>query len=147
MKKGAPVIIVCGHCFVEFDARAKNPGKGIQRMKAMKYCSRGCMAKHRAITHNQEAHHAWRGGVVNDRGYRRTNNYKGNGHRELKMEHIAIMEQHIGRKLNNDEVVHHKDRNRANNDIDNLQLVTRSEHSKLHYEAGDYTIGRYLYAA
>ncbi len=46
--------------------------------------------------------------------------------------HVVKMEQHIGHKLNASEVVHHVDRNRQNNDIGNLVLMTRSDHTKLH---------------
>ncbi|MCX6222455.1 MAG: HNH endonuclease [Bacteroidia bacterium] len=42
------------------------------------------------------------------------------------------MENNIGRKLNQNEVVHHKNENRADNRIENLELMTRSEHCKLH---------------
>ena len=48
------------------------------------------------------------------------------------MEHRLIMEQHIGRYLTEEEVVHHKDRNKVNNDISNLQLMTIGEHTRLH---------------
>lgn len=51
-----------------------------------------------------------------------------------KSEHLVIMEAIIGRPLTKKEVVHHIDMNRANNAPDNLQLVTYSEHSKIHYE-------------
>jgi hypothetical protein len=46
--------------------------------------------------------------------------------------HVVLMETHIGRRLEPNEVVHHIDHNRANNDLSNLQLMTRSEHSALH---------------
>lgn len=46
--------------------------------------------------------------------------------------HRWVMERHIGRLLNDDEVVHHIDENRFNNDLSNLQLMTRREHTKLH---------------
>lgn len=56
-------------------------------------------------------------------------------------EHILIMESKIGRSLKyygdknkNNEVCHHIDRNRQNNDINNLQLMTMSEHLKIHME-------------
>lgn len=49
-------------------------------------------------------------------------------------EHRLIMENHIGRKLGRDEVVHHIDENKFNNSICNLQLLTRREHSKLHMQ-------------
>jgi len=35
-------------------------------------------------------------------------------------------------------VIHHIDRNIANNNLSNLQVMTRSEHSKFHYGNGDY---------
>lgn len=46
--------------------------------------------------------------------------------------HRAIMEQHLGRKLTSDEIVHHKDGNKLNNSIENLEILTRSEHINLH---------------
>lgn len=47
-------------------------------------------------------------------------------------EHILIMEQHLGRKLNSGEVVHHIDGNKQNNNIENLDLCTVKEHNKCH---------------
>lgn len=47
-------------------------------------------------------------------------------------EHRYVMEQHLGRKLSRNEIVHHKDRNRSNNDISNLELMSISEHGKRH---------------
>lgn len=52
--------------------------------------------------------------------------------RKYVYEHILIMENAIGRYLINDEVVHHIDGNKKNNDISNLKLMTNSEHIKLH---------------
>ena len=56
-----------------------------------------------------------------------TDNWKG-----YVYEHIYIMEIHLGRSLLNDEVVHHLDGNRGNNKLDNLILLTREMHGKLH---------------
>ena len=46
--------------------------------------------------------------------------------------HRVIMENYIGRLLTPDEVVHHKDHNKKNNDISNLELLSLREHVKLH---------------
>lgn len=46
--------------------------------------------------------------------------------------HIVKMEERLGRKLKHDEVVHHIDGNRTNNDSNNLALLTRSGHARLH---------------
>lgn len=54
-------------------------------------------------------------------------------------EHIYIMEKHIGRRLLNNEVVHHIDSNRSNNHIENLQLMTRSAHISLHHKGKKQT--------
>ena len=48
------------------------------------------------------------------------------------MEHILVIENHIGRHLHDDECVHHKNRNRSDNRIENLMLMTKSEHMSLH---------------
>ena len=42
------------------------------------------------------------------------------------------MEKYLGRKLTYNEVVHHIDLNAKNNDLSNLQLMSRSEHTALH---------------
>lgn len=46
--------------------------------------------------------------------------------------HRKVMEKHIGRPLEKKEIVHHIDGDRLNNDIDNLCLMTMSEHAALH---------------
>lgn len=48
------------------------------------------------------------------------------------LEHRVIMESHLGRPLERQEVVHHIDKNPLNNHIDNLQLMTKSSHSTFH---------------
>lgn len=61
-------------------------------------------------------------------------------------EHIFVMETHIGRKLLPNEVVHHIDGNKTNNNITNLRLMTNREHSSLHrkkeLKAGKKLFGR-----
>lgn len=47
-------------------------------------------------------------------------------------EHILVMEKYLGRYLTEDEVVHHIDENKLNNDISNLQLMTKYEHKCYH---------------
>ena len=48
------------------------------------------------------------------------------------MEHILVMEEKIGRYITRDEVVHHKNHIRNDNRIENLELMTFSEHMSLH---------------
>ena len=51
--------------------------------------------------------------------------------------HRYIMECFLGRELNSEEIVHHKDGNKLNNCIENLELTNRSEHLKKHYDTYD----------
>lgn len=43
-----------------------------------------------------------------------------------------LMEQYLGRKLNKDEEVHHKDHNKTNDVIENLEVVNSTEHRRHH---------------
>jgi len=47
-------------------------------------------------------------------------------------EHKYIMEQHLGRSLKKNEIVHHKNKNRLDNRIKNLELMTYSQHTSFH---------------
>ncbi len=47
-------------------------------------------------------------------------------------EHRAIMENFLGRRLSSDEIIHHIDGNPRNNNIENLSIVSRAEHQKIH---------------
>lgn len=47
-------------------------------------------------------------------------------------EHIDVSEKSIGRPLRDDEVVHHLDGNRSNNRHENLLVLERGQHSRLH---------------
>jgi len=47
-------------------------------------------------------------------------------------EHVHVMQNKPGRKLDGDEVVHHRDEVKSNNCIGNLQLMTHGEHTAYH---------------
>jgi hypothetical protein len=60
------------------------------------------------------------------------------GHPKVKWsnfvyEHVLVMERHLGRYLNDGEVVHHNDGDITNNKISNLRLFpSQAEHTRYH---------------
>jgi hypothetical protein len=46
--------------------------------------------------------------------------------------HRKIASEHLGRPLRPDEVVHHKDEDKLNNDPSNFEIMTAAEHGRLH---------------
>lgn len=60
------------------------------------------------------------------------------GRRKKRLEHRIIAEYKIKRKLNKNEIVHHKDKNPSNNHIDNLEILKNQiEHLKFHEEISE----------
>ena len=71
-------------------------------------------------------HPRWKGGSFNSEGYRlvMAPNHPHAHKSGYMFEHRLVMEQHLGRLLDQSETVHHKDGNRQNNLIFNLELRT-----------------------
>lgn len=103
------------------------------RAESTRYCSRECMWAAIRSTPGK--------GWLNKDGYRKIRV----GGRNV-FEHRWVMEQHIGRPLLPSEEVHHRNSDRADNRIENLQLLTNSEHKQLHQEEGRLPRKTMLYA-
>jgi len=52
------------------------------------------------------------------------------------LHHRIVMENLLNRLLTVDEIVHHKDENKKNNNIANLELMSRADHQRLHASTG-----------
>lgn len=93
------------------------------RAKKAKYCSRSCLAKVHLDQFSQyrfkktgKPKHTYKTITVNGKQVR---------------EHRHLMEQHLGRKLESWEHVHHINGNSHDNRIENLAVLSNSEHQKI----------------
>lgn len=91
----------------------------------------GCYAIEYNKTRVGELSSVWKGGTTYSQGYRLVLNPKHpNANKKgYVREHVLKMSEHIGRPLLEGETVHHKDGNRCNNDIKNLELWSKNHPS------------------
>ena len=123
----------CEECGDEFRGRHKPE-------KPARFCGKVCSGKwqykhgiHNASAKGEHSPH-WKGGVKRSRNgalliYMPDHP---NASDDYVFLHRLIMEDLIGRLLKPDELVHHIDKNSANNVPSNLQIVSASEHAKIH---------------
>lgn len=86
------------------------------------------------------------------------NNYKFKGridgkyvrvrvNKKIIFEHRYLMEKALGRKLKKDEHIHHLDGDSRNNNLNNLILVSPTEHRKLHIGEPHYSMRKYKFVS
>ena len=116
-KHKSDILRVCENCGKSFYTRLAY----IKRGDSCRFCSYSCLNKYRK----------WRPIRYSDSsGY-----YVVKREGKQIREHRAIIEDFLGRKLATNEHVHHKNGDKKDNRLENLELVEASEHHKIHGEA------------
>lgn len=149
------VKLTCSYCHKHFLRHPSEIRKGIRRGVKNIFCSMSCrsgdrkkvcvpcafcgvyferkLCKVEMSRKNYCSHGCYTNDVIEDRlsplGYIR---YWTGG--KYKYRHRQIMEEFIGRTLLHDEVVHHKNEIRSDNSLENLELQTKGEHTRMHNE-------------
>ena len=96
-------------------------------------CSQACNGKRKSVLHTGNTRIDFRGYVV---VHKPLHNMADTNGRVLQ--HRLVMAEHLGRDLLPTEVVHHKDGNRSNNAIENLDLLSgHREHARTHAEESE----------
>ena len=119
---------ICEACGGPFN-RTLYPGGRLETPSeylARRFCSHECYSDF----HCGERHVSFVGGTVTIQGYVRSTDPDGSGRRGHL--HRFIMEKKLGRRLEPNEHVHHRDGNALNNDTENLEVIGSSEHARLH---------------
>ena len=104
--KGLYAICVCGKKIKTFKSRPK------------KYCCRKCYFENKEKGYGK--------GWIDEKGYKRF---------EQGREHRLVWEKAHG-PIPIGMIIHHKDGDKMNNKIENLKMMTKGEHIKLHDYAG-----------
>ena len=89
----------------------------------------GCLAAESSRNRRGDRRYNWKGGRSMDNGYVRflmPDHHRANK-RGYVYEHLIVMETHLGRRLAPKENVHHKNGNRSDNRIENLELWSTSQ--------------------
>lgn len=112
-------------------------------------CYTGRCPKCNCKSRKGEGHPLWNGGrYVTSSGYVKTVAPDGHPYANTGnyiSEHRLVMEQHLGRYLDPKETVHHKDGNRQNNELANLELWTGNHNRGVRVSDLEGGMFKYMY--
>lgn len=120
-KKTTKRLVTCDNCKKEFLRHVCYDKRNNKHI----FCCKKCESDFRRLNNTM---HEWEGGHIG----------KTTGYKYIRIngkdigEHDLVMMKNLCRPLEKHEVVHHIDGDKLNNSLDNLQLMSRKEHVKLH---------------
>ena len=131
-------------CLVCSSEMSKPKKYSLKQWERKKYCSPKCQHEHQkdifSGKHFSKASE-FKKGVNSGKGNNswKTGKYMQEGYvmvwtenRGHVQEHRLVMEGFLGRELDSREIIHHINHDRADNRIENLQVMSQSEHAKIH---------------
>lgn len=85
---------------------------------------------------SREQNGMWKGGTYVGMGYRFVlrPEHPNADKRGYVREHVLVMSEALGRPLAPNETVHHRNGDRLDNRLENLELMTRAEHASHHHK-------------
>lgn len=122
--------IVCKFCNIEFRGKSRR-----------KYCSSDCFSKRNKCIPLKSG---WSGGWYKDQGgwiRLRIPDHPNADSGGYVKEHRYVMEKHIGRLLLRSEIIDHINGIKDDNRIENLRILSHSEHSRIGYNPGRFKAG------
>lgn len=121
-KRAWPLTTYCRSCVCKLSANARRGKPAHNKGKKLPPSKKG------------ENHPSWKGGrYVSSDGYLMVRKKTGGrGWQGYQKEHTILIENKIGRKLLENEVIHHIDGNKQNNNLTNLWLTTGDAHKNAH---------------
>lgn len=154
-KKTEKILLSCKECSKEFELYKKTYECRVRTGNTPKFCSKKCSNKNRETKKDTKCPQCGKtfkttrnkfcckecavkfmkiNKINKKNGFWYENGYKVlyvEGDKSIK-EHIKVMQDFIGREINKNEIVHHINEIKDDNRLENLQLMTKGEHSSLH---------------
>lgn len=108
---------------------------GVSKKLILKYMQKYDIPRNKRVKKEKKPDTYHKGYITTWNGYKKVKAPIDHPYKDNKgyiMEHRLVLEQSLGRYIEPYEEVHHIDCNKFNNSLDNLMLVSKEEHRRIH---------------